>query len=123
MRLLETYPIVLRMFIRSAATDLNSASVMTAFSAVADSNGEVRRPQRVEQAVAGDYSPSFALALMQKDAGLIQAYADSVGAPVPGVATARHYIDEAMAAGFGGENASALIKAIAAEADVDLTRR
>ncbi|PPF37980.1 MULTISPECIES: NAD(P)-dependent oxidoreductase [unclassified Rathayibacter] len=73
--------------------------------------------------LAGDYSPSFALALMQKDAGLIQAYADSVGAPVPGVATARHYIDEAMAAGFGGENASALIKAIAAEADVDLTRR
>lgn len=71
--------------------------------------------------LAGDYSPSFALALMQKDAGLIQSYADAVGAPVPGVATARRYIDEAMEAGFGGENASALIKSIAAEADVDLS--
>jgi 3-hydroxyisobutyrate dehydrogenase-like beta-hydroxyacid dehydrogenase len=73
--------------------------------------------------LAGDYSPSFALKLMQKDAGLIQAYADSVGAPVPGVATARHYIDEAVEAGFEEENASALIKAIAAEADVDLSSR
>lgn len=73
--------------------------------------------------LAGDYSPSFALALMQKDAGLIQSYADAVGASVPGVATARRYIDEAMEAGFGGENASALIKSIAAEADVDLSER
>jgi 3-hydroxyisobutyrate dehydrogenase-like beta-hydroxyacid dehydrogenase len=73
--------------------------------------------------LAGDYSPSFALKLMQKDAGLIQAYADSVGAPVPGVATARHYIDEAVDSGFEEENASALIKAIAAEADVDLSSR
>lgn len=70
---------------------------------------------------AGDYSPSFALELMQKDARLIGAFARDLGAPIEGVSVAAAYIDEAMEAGHGDENASALIKAIAARAGVDLT--
>lgn len=71
---------------------------------------------------AGDYSPSFALALMQKDARLITAFASELDAPIRGVSVAAGYIDDAMDAGYGEENASALIKAIAARAGVDLTR-
>ena len=71
---------------------------------------------------AGDYSPSFALALMQKDARLIAAFASELDAPIRGVSVAAGYIDDAMDAGYGEENASALIKAIAARAGVDLTR-
>lgn len=67
-----------------------------------------------------DYSPSFALKLMQKDAQLIRAFAAAVGSPVPGVEVAQRYIDEAIAAGWGDENASALIKSIAAEAEAEL---
>lgn len=70
----------------------------------------------------GDYSPSFALALMQKDARLITAFAGHLGVPVRGVSVAADYIDQAMDAGFGEENASALIKAIAARAGATLSR-
>ncbi|MFC3688608.1 NAD(P)-dependent oxidoreductase [Aquipuribacter hungaricus] len=70
--------------------------------------------------LAGDYSPSFALDLMVKDAGLIQDFADSLGTPVPTVAVVRSSLDEAVERGYGGENASALIKVVAARAGVDL---
>lgn len=70
----------------------------------------------------GDYSPSFALALMQKDTRLIKAFAAECDSPVAGLEVAAGYVDEAIAAGFGAENASALIKAIAARADVTLSR-
>ena len=71
--------------------------------------------------LADDYSPSFALKLMQKDVGLIQDFATGLGAAVPSVAAAGHYVDAAMAAGWSEQNASALIKAIAGEAGVSLT--
>ncbi|BAU33144.1 NAD(P)-dependent oxidoreductase [Microcella alkaliphila] len=70
----------------------------------------------------GDYSPSFALALMQKDTRLIKAFAAECESPIAGLEVAAGYVDEAIAAGFGAENASALIKAIAARADVSLSR-
>jgi 3-hydroxyisobutyrate dehydrogenase-like beta-hydroxyacid dehydrogenase len=68
-----------------------------------------------------DYSPSFALKLMQKDGRLIQAFASDLGVPVPSADAAVHYVDAAMDAGWGEENASALIKAVAGEAGVSLS--
>lgn len=70
--------------------------------------------------IAGDYSPSFALDLMHKDARLVTAYADRLGVSVPGTRATLGTIEKAVNAGWGAENASALIKAIAGEADVDL---
>ena len=67
-----------------------------------------------------DYSPSFALKLMQKDSRLIQDFASGLGVAVPGVTAAGKYVDAAVDAGWSEENASALIKAIAAEAGVSL---
>lgn len=70
--------------------------------------------------LADDYAPSFALKLMQKDTRLIRSFADGLGAPVPGLDPASRYVDAAVDRGWGEENASALIKAIAEEAGVDL---
>ena len=72
--------------------------------------------------LADDYSPSFALKLMQKDGRLIQNFASELGVPVPSVSAAVHYVDAAMAAGWSEENASALIKAVALEAGASLSR-
>jgi 3-hydroxyisobutyrate dehydrogenase-like beta-hydroxyacid dehydrogenase len=71
--------------------------------------------------LADDYSPSFALKLMQKDSGLIRSFAADLDAPVPGLEPAIRYVDAAMEQGWAEENASALIKAVAAEGGVDLT--
>lgn len=71
--------------------------------------------------LADDYSPSFALKLMQKDIRLIEAHAGVVGAPVPTVAAAARYVDAAVDAGWSDQNASALIKALAVEAGVSLS--
>lgn len=70
--------------------------------------------------VAGDYSTSFALKWMLKDAKLVSAFAERLGSPVPGTLATRGTIEKAIAAGYGEENASALIKALSAEAGVDL---
>lgn len=72
--------------------------------------------------LADDYSPSFALKLMQKDSRLIQAFADELGVAVPGVSAAAHYVDAAIDSGLAEENASALIKMIASEAGASLLR-
>ena len=71
--------------------------------------------------LADDYSPSFALKLMQKDGRLIEAFAAQLDSPVPSVHAAVGYVDAAVAAGWSNENASALIKALATEAGVSLT--
>ncbi|GAB3141355.1 NAD(P)-dependent oxidoreductase [Marisediminicola antarctica] len=72
--------------------------------------------------LADDYSPSFALKLMQKDSRLIQDFASGLGVAVPSVSAAAHYVDAAMDAGWSEQNASALIKAIAAESGAALSR-
>lgn len=72
--------------------------------------------------VAGDYSPAFALHLMRKDVGLIGELADAVGAPVPGARVAGETLDDAVAAGLGELNASALVQVLARRAGVDLTQ-
>lgn len=73
-----------------------------------------------ESVVAGDYAPSFALSLMRKDANLITAFADRLGVEVPATKVVGETIERAMDAGYGDENASALIKVIAADAGTNL---
>jgi 3-hydroxyisobutyrate dehydrogenase-like beta-hydroxyacid dehydrogenase len=68
----------------------------------------------------GDYSPSFALKLMRKDGRLVSSFADRLGVKVPGTEATVATIERAMDAGWGEENASALIKVLAADAGVDL---
>lgn len=70
--------------------------------------------------LAGDYSPSFALDLMVKDAHLIDAFAAQVGCPLPGLAPVLDNLEAAQRSGYGRENASALIKVIADRADTHL---
>ncbi|QYH35175.1 NAD(P)-dependent oxidoreductase [Salinibacterium sp. M195] len=70
--------------------------------------------------IAGDYSPSFALKLMLKDARLVSAFAERLGAPIPATSATLGTIEKAVDAGWGEENASALIKVLAHEADADL---
>lgn len=70
--------------------------------------------------VAGDYSPSFALKLMRKDGRLVQAFADRLGVAVPATRATVGTIERAVDAGWGDQNASALIKVLAADAGVDL---
>jgi 3-hydroxyisobutyrate dehydrogenase-like beta-hydroxyacid dehydrogenase len=70
--------------------------------------------------VAGDYSPSFALKLMRKDGRLVKAFAERLGVEVPATVATVATIERAVEAGWGEENASALIKVLAADAGVDL---
>ena len=73
--------------------------------------------------VAGDYSPNFALKLMLKDGKLIQAFADRLGVAIPGTRATVRTIERAVEAGWGEENASSLIKVLAADAGVNLASR
>src|SRR6266513_974431 len=59
-----------------------------------------------------DFSTSFALELMLKDAGLIEKFSESMESPIPAVHVAKKNLASAVALGFGTENASALIKAL-----------
>lgn len=72
--------------------------------------------------LADDYSPSFALRLMQKDVQLIQNFAAQLEVKVPSVTATAHFVDAAVDAGWAEENASALIKAISAQAGTSLRR-
>src|SRR5438309_199142 len=65
-----------------------------------------------------DFSTSFALKLMLKDAGLIEKFAESLSSPIPALRVAEKNLESAVALGFGKENASALIKALEREAGV-----
>ena len=71
--------------------------------------------------IDGDYSPSFALKLMLKDARLVAAFADRLGTAVPGTTATLGTIEKAVDAGWGEENASALIKVLARESGVELS--
>src|SRR5207244_5588342 len=65
-----------------------------------------------------DFSPSFALKLMLKDASLIEKFAAGVQSPIPALHNAEKNLASAVALGFGEENASAVIKALEKEAGV-----
>ncbi|MEY2490857.1 MAG: hypothetical protein QOC70_2799 [Verrucomicrobiota bacterium] len=66
-----------------------------------------------------DFSPSFALELMLKDAGLIEKLGEDLQSPIPALRVIKNNLASAVALGFGKENASAVIKAIEKEAGVE----
>jgi len=70
-----------------------------------------------------DFSPSFALKLMLKDAGLIEKFAGSLQLPIPALRVVQKNLESAVALGFGKENASAVIKALEKEAGVEVKAR
>jgi 3-hydroxyisobutyrate dehydrogenase-like beta-hydroxyacid dehydrogenase len=67
-----------------------------------------------------DFSPSFALKLMLKDAGLIEKFGESLKSPIPALRVVEKNLASAVALGFGNENASALIKTLEKEAAVEV---
>jgi 3-hydroxyisobutyrate dehydrogenase-like beta-hydroxyacid dehydrogenase len=67
-----------------------------------------------------DFSTSFALKLMHKDAGLIEKFADVLNSPVPALRVAATNLGSAVTLGFGKENASALIKTLERQAGVEV---
>lgn len=69
----------------------------------------------------GDYSPDFALHLMHKDARLIAELAGELEVPIPSTVATIGTIERAVHAGYGDENASALVKVIGSDAGVSFT--
>jgi 3-hydroxyisobutyrate dehydrogenase-like beta-hydroxyacid dehydrogenase len=70
-----------------------------------------------------NFSPSFALKLMLKDADLIGKFSESLESPAPALRVVQRNLKSAVALGFGQENASALIKALEKEAGVEVKAR
>ena len=70
-----------------------------------------------------DFSTSFALKLMLKDADLIEKFAGSLQSPIPALRVVKKNLESAVALGFGKENASAVIKALEKEAGVEVKAR
>lgn len=64
--------------------------------------------RRVRRILDGDFSPTFTAELMRKDAGLDLELARAAGVPTPMLEEARRTYDEAVAAGWGGEDFSAV---------------
>src|SRR5438309_1489239 len=70
-----------------------------------------------------DFSTSFALKLMLKDAGLIEKFGESLESPIPALRVVKKNLASAVDIGFGTENASAVIKALEKEAGVEVKAR
>src|SRR5438309_5876077 len=67
-----------------------------------------------------DFSTSFALKLMLKDAGLFDKFAVSLQSPIPGLRVVEKNLKSAVALGCVKENASAVIKALEKEAGIEV---
>jgi 3-hydroxyisobutyrate dehydrogenase-like beta-hydroxyacid dehydrogenase len=67
-----------------------------------------------------DFSPSFALKIMLKDADFIQNFSKTLQSPTPALRVAEKNLGSAVALGFGNDNASTLIKALEKEASVEV---
>jgi 3-hydroxyisobutyrate dehydrogenase-like beta-hydroxyacid dehydrogenase len=70
-----------------------------------------------------NFSPSFALKLMLKDAGLIAKFSQSLESPIPALRVVQKNLGSAVALGFGEENASAIIRALEKDAGVEVKAR
>src|SRR5438477_771347 len=70
-----------------------------------------------------DFSTSFALKLMLKDASLIAKFGESLESPIPAMRVVEKNLASAVNLGFGKENASALIKALEKETGVEVSAR
>ena len=73
-----------------------------------------------ENILKRDFSPSFALQLMLKDANLIQEFSEDLSSPIPALRVVQENLEDAVALGFGKENASAVIKALEKKAGVEV---
>jgi 3-hydroxyisobutyrate dehydrogenase-like beta-hydroxyacid dehydrogenase len=73
-----------------------------------------------ENILKRDFSTSFALELMLKDANLIQRFSESLSSPIPAMRVVQENLGDAVALGFGKENASALVKALEKRAGVEV---
>jgi 3-hydroxyisobutyrate dehydrogenase-like beta-hydroxyacid dehydrogenase len=76
-----------------------------------------------ENILKRDFSTYFALQLMLKDANLIQQFSASLSSPVPALRVVERNLNNAVALGFGNENASAVIKPLEKEGDAEVTRK
>src|ERR1700746_713456 len=70
-----------------------------------------------------DFSTSFALKLMLKDAGLIEKFGESLESPIPALRVVKKNLESAVALGFGKEKASVLMRALEKEAGVEVKPR
>jgi 3-hydroxyisobutyrate dehydrogenase-like beta-hydroxyacid dehydrogenase len=70
--------------------------------------------------VKRDFSPNFALKHLLKDANLIDRFAQGLNSPIPAVAAIRETIKCAVNQGWGEENASAMIKALEQQGNVQV---
>jgi 3-hydroxyisobutyrate dehydrogenase-like beta-hydroxyacid dehydrogenase len=70
--------------------------------------------------VKRDFSPNFALKHLLKDANLIDRFAQDLNSPIPAGVAIRETIKSAMNQGWGEENASAMIKAIELQGNVQI---
>ena len=68
--------------------------------------------RRARRILDGDFSPTFALALMRKDAGLALDLARAVSVPAPILEEAKRSYDEAAERGWGQEDFSAVTHVI-----------
>lgn len=73
-----------------------------------------------ENILKRDFSTYFALQLMLKDANLIQQFSENLRSPIPALRVVQKNLEDAVALGFGRENASAVIKTLEKEADVEV---
>jgi 3-hydroxyisobutyrate dehydrogenase-like beta-hydroxyacid dehydrogenase len=62
----------------------------------------------------GHYAPTMKIDIWQKDMAIIAEFAKALGVPVPTFAASAPVYDAAQAAGFGGEDAAAVAKVLAA---------
>jgi 3-hydroxyisobutyrate dehydrogenase-like beta-hydroxyacid dehydrogenase len=69
-----------------------------------------------------DFTPNFALKHLLKDANLIDRFAQDLNSPIPSAAAIRETIKSAVNQGWGEENASAMIKALERQANVQVGR-
>jgi 3-hydroxyisobutyrate dehydrogenase-like beta-hydroxyacid dehydrogenase len=70
--------------------------------------------------VKRDFTTNFALKHMLKDANLIDRLAQDLNSPIPAVAAVRETIKSAVNQGWGEENASAMIKALEQQGNVQV---
>lgn len=70
--------------------------------------------------VKRDFSTNFALKHLLKDANLIDRFAQDLNSPIPAVAAIRETIKSAVNQGWGDENASAMIKALEQQGNVQV---
>src|SRR4030081_478296 len=70
-----------------------------------------------------DFSTSFALKLMLKDAGLIEKFGETLKSPIPALRVVEKNLMSAVALGFEKENASAVLKALEKKAGVEVKAR